>query len=99
ARGAEVLVARSLEKVLRSLQEREIRSVMVEAGARVNAAFLRAGLVDKVVVYRSEMELGEGVPFAEGATVDEVLARLKDVEEVAFGGDVRVTGYLGESRP
>jgi len=94
ARGAEIAVAKDLGRLLRMLQERNIRSVLVEAGSRVNGAFLRAGLVDKVVMYASPVELGEGVPFSDGVGVDDVLAKLKDVERVEMGGDVRVSGYL-----
>jgi diaminohydroxyphosphoribosylaminopyrimidine deaminase/5-amino-6-(5-phosphoribosylamino)uracil reductase len=92
-----------LVEVLRVLGERGKISVLVEAGSAVNGAFLRAGLVDRLVLYFAECELGlEGVPFAEGvASPYEVQARLTSVERVGFASDVqfgaedaRVSGYL-----
>jgi len=92
-----------LVEVLKLLGERGKISVLVEAGSAVNGAFLRAGLVDRVVMYYAECELGlEGVPFAEGvASPYAVQERLSSVERAAFASDgtvgaadVRVSGYL-----
>ena len=49
----------SLDAVLEELVRREVLSVLVEAGSRVNGAFLRADLVDRVVLFRAQMELGK----------------------------------------
>jgi diaminohydroxyphosphoribosylaminopyrimidine deaminase/5-amino-6-(5-phosphoribosylamino)uracil reductase len=92
-----------LVEVLRVLGERGAISVLLEAGSAVNAAFLRAGLVDRVVLYYAECELGlEAVPFAAGfASPYAVQQRLTGVERSSFASDVmvgaedvRVSGYL-----
>jgi diaminohydroxyphosphoribosylaminopyrimidine deaminase/5-amino-6-(5-phosphoribosylamino)uracil reductase len=92
-----------LVEVLKMLGERGKISVLVEAGSAVNGAFLRADLVDRVVLYYAECELGlEGVPFAAGfASPYAVQAGLTGVEQVAFASDVmvgaedvRVSGYV-----
>ena len=92
-----------LNEVLAMLHGKQIRSVLVEGGAAVHAAFLRTGLVDRVVLYISETELGSGaVPFAAGQISPYALQeQLSSVERVAFahdagspGDDVRVCGYL-----
>ena len=54
-----------LRAVLKRLGELEMLSVLLESGPGLNAAFLSAGLVDKVVLFFSETELGpEAIPFA-----------------------------------
>jgi diaminohydroxyphosphoribosylaminopyrimidine deaminase/5-amino-6-(5-phosphoribosylamino)uracil reductase len=92
-----------LVEVLKMLGERGKISVLVEAGSAVNGAFLRADLVDRVVLYYAECELGlEALPFAAGfASPYAVQERLTSVERVGFvsdvmvgAEDVRVSGYL-----
>ena len=57
-----------LRAVLKRLGELEILSVLLESGPGLNAAFLSAGLVDKVVLFFAETELGEAsIPFADAA--------------------------------
>jgi diaminohydroxyphosphoribosylaminopyrimidine deaminase/5-amino-6-(5-phosphoribosylamino)uracil reductase len=85
-----------LDAVLRELGRREILSVLLECGSRLNGAFLAEGLVDKVALFFGQAKLGEGaVPFAEGVGPAVVLeGRLQVVTRRSFGGDVGVSGYL-----
>ena len=89
-----------LRAVLAELHSRNLTSVLVEAGATVNGSFFAAGLVDRVVLYYAESELGvDAVPFAAGVGSPYVLQQqLQHAERVAFpngaGEDVRVRGYL-----
>lgn len=87
-----------LRLVLRALHEARILSVLVEAGAGVNGSFLRAQLIDRVVLYYAELELGAlGVPFAEnGPTSFALQQQLTRLETRQVGGDVCVAGYLQE---
>ncbi|HEY0264383.1 MAG TPA: RibD family protein, partial [Granulicella sp.] len=102
AAGAEVLRVPSvagrldLAAVLEELARRQILSVLVEAGSRVNGAFLGAGLIQKAVLFYSETELGEGaVPFAEGVGSPFLLEQhLRRVRRRLFGTDACVSGYL-----
>jgi diaminohydroxyphosphoribosylaminopyrimidine deaminase/5-amino-6-(5-phosphoribosylamino)uracil reductase len=109
ARGAEVLRVPSvagrldLAAVLQRLAERSVIGLLVEAGSAVNAAFLQAGLVDQLVLYYAESELGlSAAPFAAGYDSPyAVQQRLTQVTRAAFPSDVvrgaedvRVTGYL-----
>jgi diaminohydroxyphosphoribosylaminopyrimidine deaminase/5-amino-6-(5-phosphoribosylamino)uracil reductase len=79
-----------------------IRSVLVEGGSAINGSFLRANLVDKVVLYYSETELGgDAMPFAAGIASPYVIQQqLLRVERAAFpngaGEDVRISGYLND---
>ena len=58
-----------LRSLLKELAHREINEVHVEAGATLNAALLKADLVDEILCYISPKILGEGrsaFPFAVG---------------------------------
>jgi diaminohydroxyphosphoribosylaminopyrimidine deaminase/5-amino-6-(5-phosphoribosylamino)uracil reductase len=91
-----------LKLLLEELAERDLTSVLAEAGSAVNGAFLREDLVDKVVLYFAEAELGLGaVPFAEGLpspfVLQERLLRLqRSVLPHGEAEDVRISGYLRE---
>jgi diaminohydroxyphosphoribosylaminopyrimidine deaminase/5-amino-6-(5-phosphoribosylamino)uracil reductase len=85
------------------LAERNILSVLIEAGSSINGAFLRANLVDNLVLYYAECELGiDALPFA--ADYDSpyvVQQRLTQTTRATFPSDlapntedVRITGYL-----
>jgi diaminohydroxyphosphoribosylaminopyrimidine deaminase/5-amino-6-(5-phosphoribosylamino)uracil reductase len=51
----------------REVGGRGLQHLMVEGGAEVAAAFLAAGLVDRLLLYRSPTEFGDGIPaFADG---------------------------------
>ncbi len=50
-----------LAAVLRRLREQRIESVLVEGGGRVITSFLRAGLVDRIIVSVAPIVLGAGV--------------------------------------
>ena len=87
-----------LGETLDVLGKRGILSVLLECGSKLNGAFLQQGLVDKVVLFRSEKELGAGgVPFAAGVSVGEVEARMGQVTRTRFGEDVRVSGVLRDA--
>ena len=84
--------------VLDLLGERKILSVLLECGSELNGAFLKQGLVDRVVLFRSETELGEGaVQFATGVSVGEVEEGMQRVTRTAFGADVRVSGVMRDA--
>ena len=99
--GVEVLKGaaggRDLAAVLEELRRREVQGLIVEGGAGVAGAFLRAGLVDKASFFIAPLILGsDGVGAITGAgplTVPEA-ARLRAVETHRHGDDVEVTGYL-----
>jgi diaminohydroxyphosphoribosylaminopyrimidine deaminase/5-amino-6-(5-phosphoribosylamino)uracil reductase len=85
-----------LGAVLDELGRRRILSVLLECGARLNGAFLRAGLVDRVVLFYAETELGVGaVPFAEGGPSPVLLEQgMRGVVRTQVEADVRVDGWL-----
>jgi diaminohydroxyphosphoribosylaminopyrimidine deaminase/5-amino-6-(5-phosphoribosylamino)uracil reductase len=93
----------NLSELMATLAHREITSLLVEAGSGVNSSLLRANLVDKLVLYYAETELGlDAVPFA--ADYDSPYAlqqRLTHTSRASFPSDlapnaedIRITGYL-----
>jgi diaminohydroxyphosphoribosylaminopyrimidine deaminase / 5-amino-6-(5-phosphoribosylamino)uracil reductase len=92
-----------LNAALKALAERHILSVLVEAGSTLNGSLLRANLVDRLVLYYAESELGlHALPFATGFDSPYALQqRLTQVTRTTFPSDlapnaedVRITGYL-----
>ncbi len=87
-------------EVLAALHQRNIRSVLLEAGSAINGSFLRSNLADKLVLYYSESELGtDAIPFAQGFASPYVLQQqLQHSERATFPHgsveDIRISGYL-----
>jgi diaminohydroxyphosphoribosylaminopyrimidine deaminase/5-amino-6-(5-phosphoribosylamino)uracil reductase len=88
--------------VLAALAERNILSLLLEAGSALNASFLRADLVDRLVLYITEQELGlDAVPFAAGFDPYVLQQSLAQPTRASFSSeaqppteDVRIAGYL-----
>ena len=92
-----------LNAALKALAERHILSVLVEAGSTLNGSLLRANLVDRLVLYYAESELGlHALPFATGFDSPYGLQqRLTRATRATFPSDlapnaedVRIAGYL-----
>ncbi|MFC7302207.1 bifunctional diaminohydroxyphosphoribosylaminopyrimidine deaminase/5-amino-6-(5-phosphoribosylamino)uracil reductase RibD [Cognatiluteimonas weifangensis] len=82
-----------LDAVLRLLAERSINEVQVETGATLAGAFLRAGLVDELLLYVAPVLLGgRARPLFEGLHIDAMTQRLDlhIVETRRIGEDLRV---------
>lgn len=82
----------SLKQALKTLANRNIQSLLLECGSRLNGAFLSQDLVDKAVLFYAPIELGEGaIPFAEGTTSPPLLSHST---RTTHGPDTCITGYL-----
>lgn len=82
-----------LHAVLAALAEGGINEVQVEAGATLSGAFLRAGLVDELLLYIAPVLLGErGRPLFDGLGIDAMAQRLhlQTIETRAVGDDLRL---------
>jgi len=87
-----------LRAVLAELGRREMLSVLLEAGSRLNGSFVREDRVDRMVFFHSRTELGsDALPFAEGVALAEIEQRLTLVSRRSFGSDVCVAGYLHDA--
>jgi diaminohydroxyphosphoribosylaminopyrimidine deaminase/5-amino-6-(5-phosphoribosylamino)uracil reductase len=87
-----------LSALMRMLGQRGITSLLIEGGAQVAAASLRAGIVDKVLFFYAPKILGgdDGVPMCGGPGPERMRDSLPmhrmEIERV--GADVLVSGYL-----
>ncbi len=87
-----------LEALAEELARRQVTSVLVEAGATLNAALLAAGLVQKVAFFLAPTIVGgEAAPGPVGGPgVAELTSswRLDGVRVRPVGSDLLVTGYV-----
>jgi diaminohydroxyphosphoribosylaminopyrimidine deaminase / 5-amino-6-(5-phosphoribosylamino)uracil reductase len=102
--GAELLLLPSslgrvdLHALMAELARREINELHVEAGPRLNAALLSAGLVDEWLIYQAPMLLGAGLGMADvGPWADlQVVPRYAFVDVSPVGPDIRVVARRGK---
>jgi diaminohydroxyphosphoribosylaminopyrimidine deaminase/5-amino-6-(5-phosphoribosylamino)uracil reductase len=86
-----------LRAVVERLGALEINDVWVEAGAGLNGALLRAGLIDELIIYMAPRVLGSS---ARGMFDVPALESLADATDVTFddvkqvGGDLRITARV-----
>jgi diaminohydroxyphosphoribosylaminopyrimidine deaminase/5-amino-6-(5-phosphoribosylamino)uracil reductase len=73
-------------------RERDVQSLLVEGGATIHGAFIKAGLVDRVALFVAPRLLGGGVPIARGAELPLARAlRLGPLSARAVGADLLIT--------
>jgi diaminohydroxyphosphoribosylaminopyrimidine deaminase / 5-amino-6-(5-phosphoribosylamino)uracil reductase len=87
------LLSGPLEEELRRLAKEDVQSLLLEGGPTLATAFLRAGLVDKLLLFVASRLSGAGAGFLGDleAPVD-----LQGVEVEQVGEDVLVTAYIHE---
>ena len=96
-KSGDVIINRSfdLNKVIAELSNTEINSILVEAGPSLVNAFLDNDLVDEIIVYKSNITLGdEGVSWFENKTIESLGFDLKS--SLKINGDSKET-YLKRS--
>ena len=106
--GAEVLCVPGgegtidLKALLQQLAAREVNELLVEAGATLCGALLKAGLVDELVVYLAPHLLGDNgrgmfsLPGIETMT-DRIAIDIQDIR--ALGKDWRITAGVKNASP
>lgn len=87
--------------VLRELFALDVHHVLLEGGPTLAAAFLRAGVVDRVVGYLGPKLLGSGHPLVGPLEIDTIAGALQvHIDDVALvGGDIRWSGRIGDGVP
>ncbi len=77
-------------------REHDCQSVLLEAGGRLNAAFLEAGLVDELALFYAPMVTGGSVPALAGRGARSVSEAwgISNPECEAIGNDFFVRGAL-----
>ena len=79
-KSGDVIINRSsdLNKIITELSNTEINSILVEAGPNLVKAFLDNHLVDEIIIYKSNIILGdEGVSWFENKTIESLGFDLK----------------------
>jgi diaminohydroxyphosphoribosylaminopyrimidine deaminase/5-amino-6-(5-phosphoribosylamino)uracil reductase len=80
-----------------------IQSLLVEAGGILNGALLRAGLVDRLLLFVAPLLFGgcDGVPLFAGAGVAHLreALRLQDVRVSRLGDDLQLEGDVSRCSP
>jgi diaminohydroxyphosphoribosylaminopyrimidine deaminase/5-amino-6-(5-phosphoribosylamino)uracil reductase len=92
----------AIARVLRELCRRGVTSVLIEGGAGVAAAALRARIVDRLVVFLAPILIGgDGVPMVGrlGTATPRRALRLVRMQVGRAGGDVMVGGSLPFAPP
>ncbi|MHA6483838.1 bifunctional diaminohydroxyphosphoribosylaminopyrimidine deaminase/5-amino-6-(5-phosphoribosylamino)uracil reductase RibD [Paenibacillus sp. strain BS8-2] len=100
--GVEILIcgagtAVDLKSGLRQLAEREIGSILLEGGGKLNGSMLQAELIHKVIMYMAPKLIGgdespQSFRFAGRELMSDAIALEKLQVEMA-GTDIRITGY------
>lgn len=90
-----------VEGLLTSLVDRDVQHVLLEGGPTLTAAFVRAGLVDRMVGYLAPALLGDGPSLIAdfGATTIDDARRLELDEVRRVGSDIRWTALLHPDAP
>jgi diaminohydroxyphosphoribosylaminopyrimidine deaminase / 5-amino-6-(5-phosphoribosylamino)uracil reductase len=92
--GSELeLLSGPLEEELAELGAEGVQSLLLEGGPTLATSFLRAGLVDKLLLFVAPMLAGRGAHWI--GELDEPLA-VSGLEAEEVGGDVLLTGYIHE---
>ncbi len=104
--GAEVMVLPEsgkgvdIKRLIDELSKRGFDSILVEAGANVNASFIKEDLVDKVCMFMAPKILtGSASIGSFGGESPEKMAdaaRIYDMKTECVGDDILITGYTKE---
>ena len=90
-----------LAAVLSDLARRGVNELHLEAGHKLNASFLQAGLVDELLVYLAPMLMGPGAGMAAlgpFTAIDQAL-RWQFAEVAQVGPDLRIRARRMETNP
>lgn len=85
-KGVEIVEVGGIEELLALLAQRGISTLMVEGGARVAADLLGRGLVDRIHLYDSKLNIGDG-GIASPITADRLPAGFVMTEARQIGAD------------
>ena len=82
--------SQDFESLIAELNNRAIVSVLVEAGAKLGTALLKAGLIDELAIFTAPKILGTGNSIISdlGITNIEKALNLQHIESQAFDGDL-----------
>ena len=82
--------SQDLASLINELNKREIVSVLVEAGATLGTALLKAGLIDEIAIFTAPKLLGTGASFIADLGITNIASaiELKHIDSQNFAGDL-----------
>jgi diaminohydroxyphosphoribosylaminopyrimidine deaminase/5-amino-6-(5-phosphoribosylamino)uracil reductase len=87
-----------LRDLMRKLGKRDIASVLIEGGSEINASALKAGIVDKVVMFLSPLIMtGTDSICSIGGICPPKLSQVRKLRDLSVrfvGKDLMVEGYV-----
>ena len=85
-----------LAEMMKTLAEKEINEIHVEAGATLNGALIQAGYVDEMLIYLAPCFLGSGKNMLSLNQIDRLADRIAfDFHEIVpIGHDLRILARL-----
>jgi diaminohydroxyphosphoribosylaminopyrimidine deaminase / 5-amino-6-(5-phosphoribosylamino)uracil reductase len=85
-----------IKKLMKELGRLEIQSIMIEGGAELNAAVIKAGIVNKMLFFISPGLIGSGLSALGdlGITKVDKSVKLKKMNHTTVGKDILIEGYL-----
>lgn len=92
-----IFAGRLLENVFRELvQEREVSTILVEAGGRLLGRLMDEGWIDELIVYLAPLVTGGPSVAVAGEGVADLAQRvgMSDISVEQFGSDVRIRGLI-----
>ena len=91
----------SPQKALEELGKREITSLLIEGGSRVNASFLNDNAVDKLYYFIAPKIIGgaESIPVVAGMGIEKIKEAIEidNLKVEMLENDILVTGYVKSS--
>ncbi|MFH1696959.1 MAG: bifunctional diaminohydroxyphosphoribosylaminopyrimidine deaminase/5-amino-6-(5-phosphoribosylamino)uracil reductase RibD [Candidatus Diapherotrites archaeon] len=95
-RGAGVIIVKAgqervdLRSALAELGKAGISSLLLEGGNKINTAFLREGLADKIAFIVSARRVGKGLDWADARVLGKI--KIRDLKVSALGNDLLIEG-------
>ena len=100
--GVNVVVAKSvkdmvdLHDLMKQLGKHDITSVMIEGGSRLNSSAIKAGIVDKALIFTAPKIIGNGVGAIGNLGITKIgnAIKLKNSVTRKIGGDLLIEGNI-----
>ena len=92
-----------LHDLLVQLGKRGVQSILLEGGAQLNAAFLKEGLIDRMMIFVAPKIIGGnggyGIFAGQGVSCLADASQLQDIRINRFGDDVLIEGEMKRCLP
>ena len=85
-----------LKELMKQLGKHEITSVMIEGGSQLNSSAIKAGVVDKILIFAAPKLIGNGVGAIGSLGIKKIdkAVNLKNPVTRKVGKDTLIEGYL-----